>query len=153
MKTYHDCLAQIICNPPSVECFFQNCSECPGPVNLTDYSQGLFERHMIDKITYKKWLLKHSFVAREQSSHLKYRKENLQTRMFDFSENYSFVSQDAIQGVHWNNIKATFHPFVVYYRGDFVVESKSIVAISESIKHDAIAVHLFQRKLISFLKE
>ncbi|KAG8239162.1 hypothetical protein J437_LFUL018650 [Ladona fulva] len=36
---------------------------------------------------------------------------------------------------------------------DFVVESKSFVAISKSFKHDTIAVHLFQRKLISFLKE
>ena len=30
----------------------------------------------------------------------------------DFSENYSFVLQDAAQGFHWNNAQATMHPFV-----------------------------------------
>ncbi|KAG8237637.1 hypothetical protein J437_LFUL013615 [Ladona fulva] len=39
----------------------------------------------------------------------------------------------------WNNIQATLHPFVVYCRSDFVFESKSFVAISESLKHDTIA--------------
>ena len=27
----------------------------------------------------------------------------------DFSENYSFVLQDAAQGFHWNNAQATLH--------------------------------------------
>ena len=34
----------------------------------------------------------------------------------DFSENYSFVLQDAAQGYHWNNSQATVHSFVAYYR-------------------------------------
>ena len=33
----------------------------------------------------------------------------------DFSENYSFVLQDAAQGFHWNNSQETIHPFVAYY--------------------------------------
>ncbi|KAG8232373.1 hypothetical protein J437_LFUL008841, partial [Ladona fulva] len=154
-------------------------------MHLTDYLQGIFERHMIDKITYKQWvyvdratletmqssiedflekfsnflveLLKNSFKTREQSSYLKNREENLQPLeclvILDFSESYSFVLQDEIQGVHWNNMQATLRPFVVYYRSEFIVESKSFVAISESLKHDTIAVHSFQCKLISFLKE
>ena len=35
--------------------------------------------------------------------------------MPDFSENYSFVLQDATQSFHWNNSQATIHPFVAYY--------------------------------------
>ena len=30
----------------------------------------------------------------------------------DFSENYSFVLQDAVQGFHWNNAQATIHPLL-----------------------------------------
>ena len=35
--------------------------------------------------------------------------------MPDFSENYSFVLQDAAKSFHWNNSQATIHPFVAYY--------------------------------------
>ncbi|KAG8234753.1 hypothetical protein J437_LFUL009992 [Ladona fulva] len=37
LKAYHSCLAEIICNPPSMECFFENCSKCPGPMHLAFY--------------------------------------------------------------------------------------------------------------------
>jgi hypothetical protein len=33
----------------------------------------------------------------------------------DFSQNYSFIIQDEVQGLHWNNTQATLHPFVAYY--------------------------------------
>ena len=36
--------------------------------------------------------------------------------LFDFAENYSFVIQDEVQGFHWNNLQATLHPIVLYYR-------------------------------------
>ena len=71
----------------------------------------------------------------------------------DFSENYSFVLQDAAQGFHWNNSQATIHPFVVYYKDSGELKHISSVTISESLRHDTIAVHLFQKCLISFLKE
>ena len=32
----------------------------------------------------------------------------------DFSENYSFLIQNAIQNQHWNNNQCTIHPFVIY---------------------------------------
>ena len=34
----------------------------------------------------------------------------------DFEENYWFVLQDAVHGVHWNNQQATIHPLVIYHR-------------------------------------
>jgi hypothetical protein len=49
----------------------------------------------------------HSFIATEQASFYGTRKATLKKGEFlvtaDFSENYSFILQDAIQGFHWNN--------------------------------------------------
>ena len=64
-------------------------------------------------------LLPHSFVAMQQASFYKDCKSTLQPGELlvnaDFSENYSFILQDAAQGFHWNNSQATIHPFVAYY--------------------------------------
>ena len=48
----------------------------------------------------------------------------------DFSENYSFVLQDASQGFHWNNTQATIHPFVAYY-----LESGEVHQLHELCSH------------------
>jgi hypothetical protein len=65
-------------------------------------------------------LLHHSFIATQQAMFLKELKRNLQSGEFvvlcDFAENYSFVLQDEAQGFHWNNAKATIHPFVIYFK-------------------------------------
>lgn len=71
----------------------------------------------------------------------------------DFSENYSFVLQDAVQSHHWNNDQATIHPFVIYYKESGTIENLSFVIISEVLKHDTIAVQVFISKLITFLKQ
>ena len=77
------------------------------------------------------------------------RKESLQDRevlvIGDFSENYSFFLQDAAQGYHWNNAQAPLHPFVAYFREDG--------AEYDCLIHDAVAVHLFQKQLVTFLIE
>ena len=70
-----------------------------------------------------------------------------------FSENYSFVLPDAAQGFHCSNSQATIHPFVVYYKDSGELKHIIYVVISESLRHDTVAVHLFQKSLISFLKE
>ena len=65
-------------------------------------------------------LIPHSFIAKQQSLYFNECKASLKLGevlvQADFSENYSFVLQDAAQGYHWNNSQATIHPFVVYYR-------------------------------------
>jgi len=100
-------------------------------------------------------LLKHSFIARKQSDFYKELKLKLRFNeiavICDFSENYSFVIQDEVQSFHWNNVQATLHPFVIYYSKDNNIEHTSFVVISDCLKHDTVAVHLFQRKLIRFL--
>ena len=72
----------------------------------------------------------------------------------DFSENYAFVVQDSVQGVHWNNNQATVHPFAIYYRDDDgEIGMKSFVIISECLHHDTIAVYVFQEHLVHFIKK
>ncbi|KAL5509316.1 hypothetical protein EMCRGX_G004658 [Ephydatia muelleri] len=62
----------------------------------------------------------HDFIAKQQAAFLEETKANLKPGeavvLGDFSENYSFVIQDAVQGFHWNNDQATIHPFIAYWR-------------------------------------
>ena len=105
-------------------------------------------------------LLPHDFIAKQQAGYLQYLRSNLEPGMVlvvaDFAENYSFVVQDAAQSFHWNNLQATIHPFVCYYRRDMqdeAFEHTSFVIISECNIHDTVAVHLFQKMLIQFLSD
>ena len=60
--------------------------------------------------------------------------------------------QNAAQGFHWNNDKATLHSFVCYYRSGTELEYIYLVVISDCLKHDTVAVYLFQRNLVKILK-
>jgi len=99
----------------------------------------------------------HSFIAIEQASFYAHCKATLKMGDFlvtaDFSENYSFILQDAAQGFHWNNSQATLHPFVTYYLDSGEIHHLSYVVISDCHHHDTIAVHLYQKSFIAFLKE
>ena len=100
----------------------------------------------------------HHYVAKHQSCYLKSLKENLKPGelaiLMDFAENYSFIVQDAVQGFHWENSQATLHPFVVYYKelGNEEVQSSSLCIISDCPRHDTIAVHVFLRESVEYLK-
>ena len=64
--------------------------------------------------------------------------------VLDFAENYSFLIQDAAQGFHWKNSKATIHPFVIYYvDGSGKLAHKSYLCISDHKTHDTITVYRF----------
>lgn len=104
-------------------------------------------------------LLVHDFVSTQQSQYFRNSKDSLKEGEFivtlDFSENYAFVVQEAVQGFHWNNNQATVHPFVIYYQGQETkkVEHISYVGVSDCLEHDTVAVYMFQQKMIQFLKE
>lgn len=105
-----------------------------------------------------KKLLRHSYVVKKQNEFLNSKKENLKSNecivILDFSENYAFVVQNAIQGVHWNNDQATVHPTAIYYKNEKnELKMKSLVSISECLNYDTIAVHLFQSKIVEFIKQ
>ena len=72
----------------------------------------------------------------------------------DFSENYACIVQNAIQSYHWNAKHITIRPFLCYNsHGNGHLQNKCYVTIGESIEHDTIAVHLFQKKLIEYLTD
>ena len=82
----------------------------------------------------------HDYIARQQASFLVDLKEQLNPSevitICDFSENYGFLIQDAVQGYHWTNLQATIHPFITYYKADDVIQSISSVMISDCMSHD-----------------
>lgn len=101
----------------------------------------------------------HNFIAKNQNKFLKYLKLNLKIGEFivigDFSENYTFIIQNAIQSHNWNNSQTTIHHFVIY-RSDrdenSIAKFENFVIISECNEHTTEAVYLFQKRLITWLK-
>jgi hypothetical protein len=72
----------------------------------------------------------------------------------DFSENYSFIIQDAAPGFHLNNQQATIHAFVSYFKNSkSEFENLCFAIISECLYHGTVMVCTFQKHLIAFLKE
>ena len=72
----------------------------------------------------------------------------------DFSEYYTCIVQDAIKSYHWNAKHVTIHPFLAIIAMETgIFQHKCYVIIGESIEHDTIAVHLFQKKLIEYLTD
>lgn len=114
----------------------------------------------VDKLSDElKKLTKHDFIAKEQSSFLQLLKQSIKVGEFivqgDFAENYSFVVQDAIQSYHWTNSQAIIHPFVIYYKtaGNDKLQHTNFSVISDIMQHNTISVYLFQKKLLTFLRQ
>ena len=102
-------------------------------------------------------LTRHHHVAQMQTQHLKKLKETIPNSeciiVGDFSENFSFVVQDAAQGYHWENTQATLHPFVVYIRnGDGSLGVDSHCIISDTTQHTTSTVYAFLKTLLEGLK-
>lgn len=102
-------------------------------------------------------ILKHDYLAKQQAKFLRHLKENLEEGkcvvIGDFSESYSPVWQDAVQGVHWSDEQVTIHPFVVYYKKDGKLEHLNFAAISDTKDHKNETVYAFLRKLVEYLCE
>lgn len=101
-------------------------------------------------------LLTHDFIARQQASFIKSLKESLQDGQFlvicDFAENYAFVIQNAAPGFHWNNNSVTIYPVVIYYQRNDSIVHQSLVIMSDSLAHDAVAVFVFSKIINEFIK-
>ena len=112
----------------------------------------------LEKLIEKLQTLKlHQFIHSQQTSYYYSTKENLSPGealvVGDFSENYSFVYQDAVQGVHWSNTSCTLHPWVCYYPGqDGTLKTHTSLIISDCLSHNTVAVYSFQQNIIEQLK-
>ncbi|KAK3915229.1 Asparagine--tRNA ligase [Frankliniella fusca] len=108
-------------------------------------------------ISQLKDLLPHHHISKAPSKYLSYVKENLKEGevivVSDFSENYSFIVQDSVQGFYWTNDQATVHPFVCYHKVNGKLETLSFIIVSDYMKHNISAVYAFQTKLVTFLRE
>ena len=104
-------------------------------------------------------LTTHHYIAKNQSAFLNYLKQNLELHeaiiILDFSENYSFVVQDAVQGFHWNNTQSTIHPIAIYYKepNEDVCKICCMCVISDCMTHDAITVHSFIKVALKYLTQ
>lgn len=103
-------------------------------------------------------LAAHHFVAKAQAAYMSSTKETLSENtalvLLDFSENYSFLVQDAVQGFHWENSQATLHPFAVYYKAksNNEVSCMCLCVISDCMQHNAVTVHAFLTLIIPYIK-
>ncbi|XP_015127114.1 uncharacterized protein LOC107048461 [Diachasma alloeum] len=185
LEHYSECLKLMTCRNPSPQCNLGECTNCPGSAVLHDTLKSTMEVEEIDNVVYKNWisvpranletltktttefiddfcekmerLLPHAFIAKEQSSYLKEKRESLQNDEFlvicDFAENYAFVVQDAAPAFHWNNDAATVYPVVIYFKENDLIAHKSLVIISDCLSHDTVAVYIFTKIIIHFIKE
>ena len=104
-------------------------------------------------------LIPHSFISKSQSGYLKIMKENIDCSkaivLLDFSENYSYVIQNEVQGYHWTQDSCSLHPVVIYthseYSGDITVTNLCI--LSDDLEHDVAFVYETQKIVTQFLKD
>ena len=102
-------------------------------------------------------LTKHHYIARCQSAYFSRCKSEVESDscvlVSDFSENFAFVIQDAVQGYYWMTDHATLLPFMAYMKNtDGSVFNVSLCVISNHMTHDTIAVHAFLRPVLLYLK-
>lgn len=134
------------------------CSFWSGTDRSTLLTQTLPIDDYLNELSSKLLVLKpHSYIAKQQALFIKDKRQNLLDGeivvMFDFSENYAYVCQDASQAFHFNNNQCTVFPVIYYYKQNNELQHKSIVFLSESLKHDTAAVYAVQTLLMPIIKE
>ncbi|KAJ8671558.1 hypothetical protein QAD02_002817 [Eretmocerus hayati] len=183
---YKDILARIICSSPTHECYLRKCPSCPDIHVIVDEITRMLRRESIYEITLKQWtyvdrsaletftqklplvmttvlqslpnLLKHDFIAKQQSLFVEEKKKSLAPGEVlaggDFAENYSPPLQDVVQDHHWNNDQVTIHPWVCHNVDENgKLQHITVVMISDHMQHDYYTVYTFQQHLIKIPKE
>ncbi|CAH0558559.1 unnamed protein product [Brassicogethes aeneus] len=150
-KSYRDSFNEMVCKESKSNCFLLNCQKCS--LETVKETAANFLNILQRELPV---VLKHDFIATAQSSFLNSLKATINEGEYivtlDFSENYTFLIQDAIQSHHWNNSQATLHVYVAYFKQNNVLRNENFVVVSESLKHSAASVDLYNKKLIQYLK-
>lgn len=114
----------------------------------------------IDQLVNDLWnITEHHFVAEAQKNDLSHCKKSLKLNtcigIMDFAENYTFICQDSIQAFYFSSTQATLHPIVIYYKTNNETEFQimNFCVISDSLKHTAASVNIFQEKVIKKFNE
>lgn len=120
--------------------------------------QILPSAYFVEELCDKLIILKpHSFIAKQQSQFFENTKNNLKKGevlvVLDFSENYKYVVQDALQAFHFNNTQCTIFPVVCYYIENSEVKHINLIFLSDSTQHDTAAVYTVQKMLVPYLKD
>ena len=68
-----------------------------------------------------------------------------------FMENYTFMVQDAVKSLNWNNAEAAIHPQVIYFKKYGKLKHKSFACISDYMQHDVFSVYACQATVINEL--
>lgn len=136
---------------------FKNWESEGSRASLQTVTQNLEE--FLDSLCSDVWnLTKHHFIAESQKNFLNHCKITLIFDtciiLMDFSENYSFIIQRSIQAFYYNNLQATVHPFVVYYKNENSekFQQMSFCIISDSKDHMAFSVHAYQEQIIAIIR-
>ena len=97
-----------------------------------------------------------SYTRTAQSNYLKSLKETLPENEFvvlgDFVENYTFLMQDEIQGMHSNNQQCSLHPIVIYCRKLSQTKSHFLCFISDDLMYDVDFVCIVIKETVVFIK-
>lgn len=116
------------------------------------------EEYLDILVTSLEKLTPHSYVTKSQAKYLKDIKSNLSKSeaiiLIDFSENYSYVLQNEVQGYHWTNNSCSLHPVVIYTKQENTEDLKvsSLCVVSDDLEHDVAFVHETQKVVSQFLK-
>lgn len=101
-------------------------------------------------------LIPHHFISKKQSQFISDLKNNLKPYEglleMDYSENYTYVVQNAAQQFHYNNDQCSIYVAVLYYRVGQELKHCSFVLLSECTTHDTTAVYLSQTYLIPAIR-
>lgn len=98
----------------------------------------------------------HSYIAKKQSEFLSQTQDSLKEGeaivLLDFSENYTLQIQNAVQSYYWHQKQTTLHVAVAVFRHDGKIVTRNYVSLSDYLKHDTAAVHLYMSKVIAHMK-
>lgn len=136
--------------------FFQWLSDETKTVSRQRISSSLKEA--IEKLEKKlPQFLQHVYAKRQQELFFQDIKKNIPLNTlilhFDFSENYSFISQDEIQSAHWVLTSCTLYTAIAYFVHEEICQSIPIVVVSDYLHHDKYAVYKFNDTIIRKIQD
>lgn len=110
LKSYKHCIAQMLCNPSTINCNMGNCEYCPGETVVRETLEASFEENLIERVQFRQWvsvdrcnleitersseefidlfcskmsaLVRHDFIAKQQGRFLTNLKDSLNESEF-----------------------------------------------------------------------